>query len=57
VVELGDAVEVRSRDTFAGDVVRLDAAATLGCLASLSSDPALGASGRRLVLSFRFRLE
>jgi hypothetical protein len=57
VVELGDEVEVRIRDTFADDVVRLDPAATLGCLGSLSSDPALTASRRRVVLSFRFRLE
>ena len=39
------------------DVRRLDAAATVACLAHLSSDPVLTASSRRAFLSFRFRIE
>lgn len=58
VVELSDeGVEVRARDTFAADVVRLDGAATVACLSALATDPVLTASSRRVFLSFRFRIE
>ncbi len=60
VVELGgeSGVEVRARDTFAADVVRLDGASTVACLSpGLLADPALTTSSRRVVLSFRFSLD
>lgn len=60
VVALGgeDGVEVRARDTFAADVVRLDGASTVACLSpAILADPALSASTRRVVLSFRFSLD
>lgn len=58
VIELSDeGVEVRARDTFAADVVRLDGAATVACLSALAADPVLTASSRRVFLSFRFRIE
>jgi hypothetical protein len=52
-----DGVEIRSRDTFADEVVRLDGAQTVGCLAHLTSDPVLTTSLRRVFISFRFRIE
>jgi hypothetical protein len=58
VVDLapGRANEVRTRDTFAQDVVRLDRARVVGCLAGpLAALPQqLGSS--RLVVSFRFAI-
>ncbi|HJL16181.1 MAG TPA: hypothetical protein RMH99_11015, partial [Sandaracinaceae bacterium LLY-WYZ-13_1] len=45
------------RDTFADDVVRLDAARVLGCLREELAGTRQSLGARRLLVSFRFALE
>jgi len=53
----GGAPEIRWRDTFADDVVRLDGEATLGCLRAPLTATRQRLGAERLLVSFRFRYE
>jgi hypothetical protein len=52
----GVPTEVRSRDTFADDVVRLDAARVVDCVAPALATVQQHLGSARLVVSFRFSL-